>query len=24
VLAATGTFKSGPKDPACEAGRICQ
>jgi tetratricopeptide (TPR) repeat protein len=24
VLAATGTFKSGAKDPACEAGRICQ
>ena len=24
VLAATGTFKSGSKDPACEAGRLCQ
>jgi tetratricopeptide (TPR) repeat protein len=24
ALAATGTFKSGAKDPACEAGRICQ
>jgi tetratricopeptide (TPR) repeat protein len=24
VLAATGTFKSSPKDPACEAGRTCQ
>ena len=24
VMAASGTFKSGTKDPACEAGRICQ
>ena len=24
VMAASGTFKSGAKDPACGAGRICQ